>query len=377
MDFLNDIITKKKFLNRMFAFFAFFSVLIIFLRTLSYLEERLTSFVVSLALFYLLGFYLLKIVANKEKKLLLISIFSSLFVVELVLFFVSPLKSADEKQGDFNYQSPYYVHQMSHFKEAHKEYTYVELEFTNKFTTNSLGLRDDEASKDAEIFIIGDSFIEGYGVQNNYTIDKRLENLIGCESCVLNVGCKGSDVLVGYYALEKLIELDLKPKLVLLNINNTDLYDMNKHFKVEVQPSKLFEFIYGSSFIFRHFAHIFFDLDFLLLNKEDRAKYDEIVLKEIEKVLLKYNEYLEGKNIPFVVFLQPLLSELSNGNFTLENLELLKKKNIVVYNLLPDFKQYSNYKSLFWPIDRHFNEKGVDVYSKLIFEKANLSEFIE
>ena len=60
-------------------------------------------------------------------------------------------------------------------------------EFSNVFTTNSKGFRDDEKSLTApEVICLGDSYMLGWGINQNETIPSQLEKLTGKN--VLNAG---------------------------------------------------------------------------------------------------------------------------------------------------------------------------------------------
>lgn len=54
---------------------------------------------------------------------------------------------------------------------------------------------------------------------------------------------------------------------------------------------------------------------------------------------------------------------------------LLKNKNIEVYNLREDFEKRlhtkEDWKNHSWEIDGHFNEKGYSLMAKLIYEKIS------
>lgn len=70
---------------------------------------------------------------------------------------------------------------------ANNQCTFSNIEFSTPIKTNSLGLRDDEASlSQPNIICIGDSYTMGWGVQQDETYPARLEKMTGLK--VLNAG---------------------------------------------------------------------------------------------------------------------------------------------------------------------------------------------
>ncbi|GEM_PF-2382411 len=99
--------------------------------------------------------------------------------------------------------------------------------------TNRLGLRGPELSHPQEggrplrrILVLGDSYTEGYGVEEDETFCSRLGPLIspsgGVE--VLNAGCGSYSPLLEWAALQDL-EPQVRPDLVLLALDPCDLQD--------------------------------------------------------------------------------------------------------------------------------------------------------
>lgn len=65
--------------------------------------------------------------------------------------------------------------------------TFSNIEFSNKITSNKMGLRDDDASLVApEIIALGDSYTLGWGVEQNESYPAKLESITGKK--VLNAG---------------------------------------------------------------------------------------------------------------------------------------------------------------------------------------------
>lgn len=85
-------------------------------------------------------------------------------------------------------------------------------EFNTNIRTNELGLRDDHASiKEAQTIFLGDSYVWGWGVDEQLNIEKQYENITGKK--VLNAGVPGygnvQEILL-LHKLQRLIPLQSK-----------------------------------------------------------------------------------------------------------------------------------------------------------------------
>jgi hypothetical protein len=102
------------------------------------------------------------------------------------------------------------------------------------FRTNALGLKDREypPAKPADVFrilILGDSFVEGFGLPVEDTMPKQLESELSRRRCrarveVVNGGVAGYSPILEYLFL-KHAGLALAPDLVVLAFDMTDVHD--------------------------------------------------------------------------------------------------------------------------------------------------------
>src|SRR5262245_44391484 len=101
------------------------------------------------------------------------------------------------------------------------------------YETNSLGLRDREyaETKPSGVFrmlLLGDSFIEGWTLEFENTVAKQIERSLtarcGRPYEVINGGNASYSPLLEYVLLKQ-IGPRLKPDLVLLNFDMTDVHD--------------------------------------------------------------------------------------------------------------------------------------------------------
>jgi hypothetical protein len=136
--------------------------------------------------------------------------------------------------------------------------------------TNSVGLRMPEIRASAEkVVIIGDSYTEGFGLENTETFASRLEALWNKKNIqVINGGTLGfSPALYTKYYEAKIRQFH--PKLVLLNFDFTDITDTvfysqqaefingkpNAFPGRDVFPGFVSSFIYGNYSAFLRFLH--------------------------------------------------------------------------------------------------------------------------
>ena len=107
-------------------------------------------------------------------------------------------------------------------------------EWESKYKINSLGLRDREYSREKptntfRILMVGDSYIEGQGVQSEETVSKVLEKSLSEKIKdkkveVLNAGFLSYSPLLEYMFL-KHHGLQFQPDLVILNFDQSDIID--------------------------------------------------------------------------------------------------------------------------------------------------------
>lgn len=125
---------------------------------------------------------------------------------------------------------------------------YVTKEWDIDYRINSLGLRDKEISKVKpkgfyRILVLGDSFVEGQGVNLEDTFVKGLEKLLADKYRniqVLNGGVISYSPILEYLYLKN-FGLELKPDLVIVNFDLTDFqneleYEKNTIYDKEGKP---------------------------------------------------------------------------------------------------------------------------------------------
>lgn len=111
------------------------------------------------------------------------------------------------------------------------------------YKINSYGLRDEEASSDKvgqfRILLLGDSFAQGYGVEQEESFGEVLESLLNQQGSqqfeIINSGVFGYSPLIEYLYLAKK-GLSFKPDVVILAFSLTDFFEDRQRFG-ELQKS--------------------------------------------------------------------------------------------------------------------------------------------
>ncbi|MFC2188360.1 hypothetical protein ACFCT7_13675 [Fulvivirgaceae bacterium LMO-SS25] len=127
------------------------------------------------------------------------------------------------------WQSGPYLYDNEYWKVWHYPNTTITHQrdcFEVTYQTNSLGLRGDEIDENKpNIALLGDSFIEGYGVNNHETAVEILDSLVE-DYNVLNFGTSGGFGTVHQVAQYENFARHLNPDIVVLFfLNYNDLYD--------------------------------------------------------------------------------------------------------------------------------------------------------
>lgn len=372
MNSINKFIEKNKWIVPFYLFALIYVVFQLILMIYDFKLNKEVTFLIQPLIF--LSILALAIYFMKSDKVILLFFvsFSMWFLVECILYKVSPYKSYLEQNGNIFYKIHEEQEEFIHSRIPHQTIVHKQKEFETNFKINHRGFRGDLIEDSMKIILIGDSFIEGWGLSNDSTINILLERQIGCNYCVMNAGVSGSEVISAFKFLKEFLKENIQPQLVILNINSTDFTDLYLSNKTDSKPNTFLKAIYGSSFIFRHVYNILsIDKKYGFNIKQTYVKNEE-VLPLFQDVFIEYQNLLSSKNISFFVILQPVENELTQAKeeAILFNLEkILIELDISHYNAHNDFKNHLNYSELFWPVDGHFNNKGAQFFAENIYHE--------
>ncbi len=358
-----------------------------------------TIFVYSLLLaaWYFFTLILKKIPCNIHKELF----FSGLVLLVLLLFVEVYLRFGVKTHLDFGEinglsgRSNLYSSSMADAYIAPKpsqvvSYRNKEFSFYRKKNDKGLSEKNIPKKDSAEIRILclGDSFTEGAGTSYDSSWVKHTEALLnetnrGNKFTLINAGLSGSDPFFEYLLLKNNL-LDYKPDWVIMNVNQSDIFDFiirggMERFKsdgtVQYNYRPWWYQAYRYSYITRHIVHDVFHLSQMLHTIEDEQKLVARAIKEINAVGQSLEKLGDEAGFKFVMVLQPLHSEIEANRYLYNNyLHIIDNLRYTI-NLMPCFvdrvKHLNDKSGYYWPADTHFNTKGYQIMGECIFENLD------
>lgn len=292
-----------------------------------------------------------------------------------------------------NYISPFHDYQKTRFipplwiSEPNKNFSDNKNEFSYSYTYNSIGLREKELSdfkNKKTILFLGDSFTEGAGTPNDSTGIVSVENKLKIKnlnySCY-NGGSSGSDICFAYRLYTDTLYA-LKPEVVVINLNNTDLYDIYKRGgderfvgkKVKYSKGPYYEWFYGSSYIVRTIISGIFKINPEGDNEKD-TKGLEKSLNIIYEKIIDFQALAKKDNFKLVVVFTPWLNELAINKSILDPImQAIQSENQI--DVIDCRKEIRNLKFItpknqydyYWKIDKHFTSKGYWLWGEIVGE---------
>ncbi len=257
------------------------------------------------------------------------------------------------------------------------------IEYSYQNNHNELGLREKPLRSFAStnnILLLGDSYTEGVGAPADSTIEASLEYFLNQQQLnykVINGGVSGSDIVFAYQLLRYLQPV-LRPKVVILNLNYSDISDIairggDERFvgnnKLNYRKGMIWEYPYSFSFIFRVIVRSFFHLNPYDLTDEDYQYAKKIILDKTDD----YIRYCNSKGIQFVLVFSPGPSELYNNYFSYNGAkEAFEQKNGYYIIYMDGFirEELSVNKipldSFYYRIDLHMRPKGNWFWGKTV-----------
>ncbi len=133
--------------------------------------------------------------------------------------------------------------------------------FNVKYTSNQFGARDQErkiATTNERVVVLGDSFIEGFGVEKEFRLTDLLESSTGIEH--LNFGTSGNFGTIQQSILYKSLAIRFKHNYVLIGfLPNNDFKDDDLSFGMRVYSKRYRPYYKGS---YPNYKVIYFKSDF-------------------------------------------------------------------------------------------------------------------
>ncbi|MBK8672737.1 MAG: SGNH/GDSL hydrolase family protein [Bacteroidetes bacterium] len=296
---------------------------------------------------------------------------------------------------------------------AYKKVFNKNSEFTTNYKANNEGFRNsnfDTLKNKYRIITIGDSFTEGIGATNDSTWQKQLNKIINQNSKlsneIYNAGILGSDPIFEYLLLKTRL-IKYKPDLVILTINDSDIYDIevrggfnryNENNKLNIKKKPFWSFLLHSRLIrLINLAFYDFALTPRWKVKNEILKANKILQNAIDSTKL----ICEKHNSKLIVIFNPLQYEIDYGlEYKYKStIEYCKKQNTHYVDVREEFKKMNvsigyrrsrfefiksyllnskvddstkiNGNQIYWKNDGHFNNKGYLLFANAIYPKVN------
>ena len=173
--------------------------------------------------------------SKKEKKKfdwrnLVLIIFSTGITLGILEIFLQLFFSTDQDILYKDYQSNRFITHNKYWKAWHypnNETIHTRDCFRGVYTTNEFGMKDDPVAwEKIKIALLGDSYVEGHGKDNQQTISHYLQTKVGENYDILNFGSSGSIGTVHEISMYDNLVKHFNPELVILFfLNYNDLND--------------------------------------------------------------------------------------------------------------------------------------------------------
>ncbi len=303
------------------------------------------------------------------------------------------------------------------------------LEFKTHVRISSQGLRDREYAVQKpegvkRIAVLGDSFVFGFGVEENEAFAKVLERLLNGNNSrgkyeVMNFGISAYGTEQEYLLLRDTVAA-FHPDMVVLSFFPNDLKENVKYNLFEVQNSTLIQtpkkdvgfslkvrnMVSWHSHLYSLFYFSVIDnkkisnllIGMHLLNpstKDPKADFNTLIYsneqsKEYEQAFQKtlllldaMKKYLDERNIHFMVLVSPAKEQVDEGmmqKFASENglndinrtrvqdelVPWLKKEGIAAINPLDEFRQKNINNTFYFIVDGHWNVEGHTLVAEIL-----------
>ncbi len=409
-------------------FATFFFILVTIFHFLILYCFGIATFTTTL-LFYVILYWFFKLIIysiniNANKKIILVNIKAILIICLLAEFsctFIFKILNNPVENEKGIYLSPYMkdkqiniLYNLGIIKNkrntwqngyaAFYQHRYFSKDFNYEVGYNEYGFRGKfpPVKKDSDeyrILCLGDSFVEGFGTSEDSTFPKLLQNYIQSDDkkiSILNGGICGSNP----YNEIKLYKNKLKaynPDLVIIEINNGDIYDSKFVGKTEKLPIN--EYFYAISHLYRIIDGIlekadlhfnikigFFDLfiseEMIIENekKEEKEKGQNERKKMIENLIYFQQQLLNEKKELVIIYL-PMQNELFKKENSALKKELLKQK-ISFIDLQKAYEiqipiNADSLQTYYWKNDGHHTPKGYNLMAKIVAQKLYEEKYLK
>lgn len=319
----------------------------------------------------------------------------------LLIFFELALRiSGVEKTYSEKTSGNFYTYYNQHFPtwyQTHPPNSKIEWhqpEFKFTFTTNSLGLREVEFSKQRpdsmkRLVFLGDSFTEGDGVDYQYSMPRDVEHKLDSANLhfqVMNAGICGSDPLYEFVLLRDKL-LQYHPTHAIVCVNNSDVIDcvirggMERFLSDGSSQYKKGPWwlpLYVHSHIFRLIVSLFLDNTYQTFLSESQMDAAKAKAKdEIYQSFLELKKLCVANQIKLVIIVHPIPNSFNWLPIEDDMNDLATTYPNTPINLINTFGDFSkqlnkdNYLDYSWAINGHFNNRGYQLFADILYKDIN------
>jgi hypothetical protein len=277
--------------------------------------------------------------------------------------------------------------------------------FSVEYRTNSYGARDSERNRrsmEPRTIVLGDSFVEGFGLSDEQRLSNILERRTGREH--LNFGSGGNFSPLQYFLVYKSMAQEFDHDLVVVGVlPDNDFHEMDltwgrKHLAGRYRPyyAKDLSIVYEGrlrtntsettwdhveAFLRAYLAsyHVGQYLNSLaywhsLTPYSGYNDYDDVDLTRLKKALSDLGETATARGSKVAVFLIPRLIDFERLQATGSNRlgpameQWGQQAQIPIKDLLPEMARRSqgDYRSYFLPCDGHWSKRGNEVAAEIV-----------
>lgn len=315
-------------------------------------------------------------------------------LAEIILRAMGMYATYLERTDTGGYVSPFDVAYGGSWYRVHppnEKVHYANNEFSESWVTNNEGFDDKNfltTDTSKKIIVIGDSFTEGSGAVNDSSYPSQLRYIIdstlpGTE--VWNCGVGGSDLFFEYVLFRDKL-LKYKPEMLIVTVNNTDIYEtmvrggferFGKDGKTHYRKGPWFEPLFAHSRLVRGIVLDVCHYDWSFTQKGQEQQLHDSAIAEMCYALDSFNVLCKAEHVQLLFVFHPMQNELEKKEkyFAGPQMAYCREKGYGYIDTREAFYKMgidtANAGSLYWPVDGHFNNKGYNYLARSVWKKIS------
>lgn len=238
------------------------------------------------------------------------------------------------------------------------------------------------------IVILGDSFVEGWGVAFNNVWHQLLKDNVNQQSNSLQInilagGVTGSDPLFAYQLLVKRL-LKYQPDMVWVTMNRTDLVD-NAHIggwerftsdeTIQFRKGPPYEWWFQHSYLVRFVMMRIVGHNWLMIGPQEERKRKAEAVQSLIETAQKFENLSKTNGFQLTILFHPLMEDLWAQVYPNEIQQVqdsILKDSIHSIDLLPffimktDIQEFDDLYPYYYPIDHHHTVLGNALFAEAV-----------